>query len=317
MKPWHSLSIEEVPKVLKERTKFYGPNQLEEPGIVPWYSILARQFLNILILVLFLATLLSFFLGDLIDALAILIIVLFNGLLGFIQEWKAETAIKNLKKMLSPTCRVLRNGEEQLLDVKKLIPGDCVILNNGNIVPADIRLTETVSLMVNEAMLTGESAPVSKVIESLPENTAVSDRQNIAFMGTHIVNGHGRGIVVETGMNTEFGHIAKLTGTIQKTQTQLQRQLSLLGRQFGILALLVSALVVIIGIISGKNTIQMLMVGVSLAVSAIPEGLPAVVTIALALGVRAMAQKKHFYATFKLQKLSVQFQLYAQIKPGH
>ncbi len=309
MKQWHALTIEETKNVLATQHKNFDANEIKDVESSHGYVILVRQFTNILILVLLLATLLSFFLGDIVDAMAILAIVLFNGFLGFIQEWKAQTAIKQLKSMLTTECRVIRDGLEHLVDVKKLIPGDLVLLNAGNIVPADIRLTTATDLMIDEAALTGESEPVAKIIKCLPEETVITDRKNMAFMGTHVISGQGQGLVVAIGMNTEFGHIAQLTGTIIEEKTVLQKQLSVIGQQLGILALIISAVVILIGVLSGLDLINMLMTGVSLAVSAIPEGLPAVVTIALAIGARSMAHKKallrHLQAAETLGAVSI------------
>lgn len=309
LKPWHTLTLEETRKALAIMPRSFTPNQLEDVGKVKLYYMLIHQFTNILIIILLVAAIVSLFLGDVVDALAILTIVIFNGLLGFMQEWKAETAIKNLKKMLSPRCRIFRDGKEQEIDVVKLIPGDCVLLRTGDAVPADIRLTETINLITVEAALTGESSPIMKVTDPLPEKTLLNDRSNMAFMGTHVVNGHGKGLVVETGMNTEFGHIAELTGEITEAKTPLQQQLATIGKQFGILILFISIAVIIIGILSGKDIITMLMTGISLTVSAVPEGLPAVVTITLALGAVAMAHKKallrHLEAAETLGAVSV------------
>lgn len=291
LKPWYALTIEETQKALAVKPGHFEPNRLEDAGKIRWYHILIRQFSNMLILILFVATILSFFIGDIVDAVSILIIVVFNGLLGFMQEWKAETAIKNLKKILSPQCSVIRDGKEQKIYAEKLIPGDCVLLRAGNVVPADIRLIETIDLMTDEAALTGESYPVTKIPDPLPEKTLLTNRRNMTFMGTHVVNGHGKGLVVATGMKTEFGLIAKLTGEITETKTPLQKQLATLGRNFGLLALFVSLVVTVIGILQGKNAITMFMTGISLAVSAVPEGLPAVITITLALGIVGMARK--------------------------
>ena len=277
MKQWHVLTIEETKNVLAKQHINFDVNEIKDVESSRWYIILVRQFTNILILVLVLATILSFFLGDIVDAMAILAIVFFNGFLGFIQEWKAQTAIKKLKNMLTRECRVIRNGLEQVIDVKKLIPGDCVLLNAGNIVPADIRLTTVGELMINEATLTGESEPLAKITTCLPEGTLVTDRKNMAFMGTHVISGQGQGLVVAIGMNTEFGRIAQLTGAIVEETTALQKQLSVIGQQLGFLALMISAVVVLIGVLTGLDLIKMLMTGISLAVSAIPEGLPAVV----------------------------------------
>jgi P-type Ca2+ transporter type 2C len=292
MKPWHTLTIEDTQKALAAMPNHFSPNRVEDVGKERWYYLLARQFTNTLILVLIIATILSFFLGDMVDALAILAIVIFNGIFGFIQEWKAETAIKNLKKILAPRCHVIRNGNEQVIYAENLIPGDCVLLKAGNAVPADIRLTDVTNLMTDEAALTGESVPIAKIIDPLPQETLLTERRNMVFMGTYVVNGHGKGLVVATGMETEFGLIARLTGEIIETKTRLQRQLTTLSKQFGFFALLISIAVIVFGIIDGKNIITMFMTGISLAVSAIPEGLPAVVTITLALGTMAMAHKK-------------------------
>ncbi|GGI86130.1 cation-translocating P-type ATPase [Legionella impletisoli] len=292
MQAWHAKSVGKTKTILAESSKDHGPNELQQVKSTHWYTMLARQFFNILILVLVLATILSFFLGDMIDAIAILAIVLFNGLLGFIQEWKAENAINELKEMLSPKCKIIKDGEETVVDAKSLKPGDCVLLNAGDVVPADVRLTQSANLTVNEAALTGESAPIAKKTEALSEDTPLTERNNMAFMGTHVVSGRARGLVVEIGMNTQFGRIAELTERVSETKTRLQKELSVLGKQFGVIALLISSLVVIVGILSGRGIMDMFMTGISLAVSAIPEGLPAVVTIALALGVRAMARKK-------------------------
>lgn len=193
--------------------------------------------------------------------------------------------------MLTSQCRVIRNGLELVIDVKKLVPGDCVLMDGGDIVPADIRITAVADLMINEATLTGESEPITKITERLPAETLITDRKNMAYMGTHVMSGQGQGLVVAIGMDTEFGRLAELTGSIREEETELQKQLSFIGKRLGLLAIITSVGVILIGVLAGFDPIRMLMTGISLAVSAIPEGLPAVVTIALALGARAMAKK--------------------------
>lgn len=305
MKAFHTLLAEETLAVLgtgakdglpaaevKARLKQYGPNRLTEEESVRWPQILLRQFTNFLILILAVAAALSYFLGDILDAVAILAIVVLNGLLGFAQEWKAETALKSLKKMLSPHCRVIRDGRMQDIDAALLVPGDIVLLDSGDSVPADLRLIDAVNLKTDEAALTGESVPVDKDTGAVAEDAHITARTCMAWMGTHVVNGRGQGVVIATGMNTEFGRIAGLTGKIQETETRLQRQLAVLAKQLTILVIVVIAAVMAIGWLGGKPPFQMLMAGIALAVSAIPEGLPAVVTITLALGVRIMARRK-------------------------
>ncbi len=276
----------------RERLKRYGPNKLTEEEGVKWPFVLLRQFTNFLILILLVAAGISFFLGDVIDTIAILAIVVLNGLLGFVQEWKAENALENLKKMLSPHCRVVRDGHICEIDAALLVPGDIVLLESGDSVPADIRLLDEVNLKADEAALTGESVPVDKDIHTAPEDAHISARTCMVWMGTHIVNGRGQGVVVATCMGTEFGRIAELTGQIQETETRLQRQLAVLAKQLTLIIITVTAAVMFIGWLGGKPALQMFMAGISLAVAAVPEGLPAVVTITLALGVRIMARQK-------------------------
>lgn len=292
MQPWHALSIAKTQAALQTVPKDCGPNRLEDSAIVHWHVMLVRQFNSPLVLILAIAAVLSYFVGDAVDGFAILAIIVLNALLGFVQEWKAESALKNLKNMLAPRCRVIRDGQEQDINAEDVIPGDHIVLMAGNAVPADIRLIAATNLSADESALTGESLPVSKITEAMTAETPVAERRNMVWMGTHIVNGHGAGLVVATGMDTEFGRIAGLTGRIQETQTRLQRHLGVLARQLGIMALVVSFAVVVIGVLGGKDLAGMLMTGISLAVAAVPEGLPAVVTITLALGVSVMARRK-------------------------
>ena len=309
MKPWHALSIEETEKMLEAQPPKCGPNRLSGEDYIRWPMLLVRQFQNLLVLILAGAATLSFFVGDKIDALAILIIIVLNALLGFVQEWKAETALKNLKKILTPRCYVLRNGQAQEIESESLLPGDRVLLRSGNAVPADLRLVQVADLKADESALTGESVAVNKQAEILPEDAILTSRYNMVWMGTHIVNGHGEGIVVATGMDTEFGRIAMLTSSITETQTRLQKHLNILARQICALAILVSLAVVLIGMLGGRDIVQVLMTGISLAVAAVPEGLPAVVTITLAIGMSVMARKKallrHMQAAETLGAVSV------------
>lgn len=291
-KHWHALTVEEAQNELSLTDRHFTPNKLIELNRIHWYTILIRQFTNILILILLIATILSWLLGDTIDALAILAIIIFNGLLGFTQEWKAEVAIKELKKMLPPHCLVRRNGKTEEINAETLKVGDHVILKQGGAVPADMRLIKTTDLLIDEAALTGESTAMTKSTQPLPENTSLHARYNMAFMGTHVINGHGEGLVVETGMKTELGSIAKLTSEVIETHTQLQKQLAILAKQIGGIAIVASLAVILIGTLKGKELVTMVMTGITLAVSAIPEGLPAVVTITLALGIVGMARKK-------------------------
>jgi len=302
---FHALSAEETIKSLETSAKNglteseiqvrqsqYGSNTLIEKESVKWPLVLIRQFTSFLILILLVAAALSFFIGDELDTLAIFAIVILNGLLGFAQEWKAETALKSLKKMLSPRCRVIRDSRMQEIDAAALVPGDIVLLESGDSVPADIRLLDEVNLRADEAALTGESVSVAKNIHAISKDSPISWRTCMVWMGTHIVNGRGQGVIVATGMETEFGRIAKLTGDIQETQTRLQRQLAVLAKQLTVVIVGVTAVVMFAGWLGGRPALQMFMAGISLAVSAVPEGLPAVVTITLALGVRIMARQK-------------------------
>jgi P-type Ca2+ transporter type 2C len=308
-KPWHALTIEEIDKTLKAEKGEPGLNKLEGGDSVRWPELLFRQFKSVLVLILVVAAVLSYWVGDAIDAFAIVVIIILNATLGFVQEWKAETALQSLKSILSPKCRVLVDGREREILSENLVPGDWVVLRAGNAVPADIRLAVLTDLRADESALTGESTTVRKMTDTVPEDSALTDRCNMVWMGTSIVNGHAEGVVVATGMDTEFGRIAELTGGIAQTQTRLQKSLDLLARQLGLLALLVSTVVIAVGWWWGKNLVQMLMTGISLAVAAVPEGLPAVVTITLAIGMSAMARKKallrHMQAAETLGAVSV------------
>lgn len=286
--PAQGLTASEV----LERQRHYGPNRLQAAKQTRWYQVLARQFLDILVGILFIAAAISLAVGETGDAITILAIIMLNGALGFVQEWKAEKAMAALQRMLSPQCRVVRDGQQQVIPAEQLVPGDLVVLEIGDRVPADLRLIEAVNLKVDESALTGESASVHKDTLPLPAETPLASRRNIAWMGTSVTNGRARGLVIATGMRTEFGHIAELTQAVGDQQTPLQRKLALLGRQLGSFSVAISIVVALSGWLLGKPLLEMFLTGVSLAVAVVPEGLPAVVTITLALGIRAMVRRK-------------------------
>ncbi len=275
-----------------QRLAQYGANVLETGKREYWYQILARQFIDVLIAILMIAAVISFAIGEVGDAVTILAIVILNGILGFVQEWKAEQALQALAQMLAPQCKVVRDGQEQKIEARTLVPGDIVLLETGDRVPADLRLLEAVNLKADESALTGESISVYKEINPVPEDTPLAGQHCMTWMGTNITNGHARGVVVASGMHTEFGRIAQLTREIETEATPLQRKLAVLGKQLGLLSVAISVLVALTGWLVGKPIIEMFLTGVSLAVAVVPEGLPAVVTITLALGVRAMVRRR-------------------------
>lgn len=302
---WHALPPQEVVGELatciqnglisseaNERQRQYGPNVIRTEAETKWYQVLGRQFIDILIFILLVAAGISLAVGELTDAITILTIVVLNGLLGFIQEWKAERALAALKAMLSPKCRVVRDGDEQTIAAAELVPGDLVLLEAGDRVPADLRLVEMRELKVDESSLTGESISVGKQVTEVAEETPLAERRSIAWAGTAVTNGRALGVTVATGEGTEFGRIARLTRKIGTETTTLQRELSGLGKQLGVFALSVSVLVGLAGWWMGKTPIEMFMTGISLAVAVVPEGLPAVVTLTMALGIRAMVRRK-------------------------
>ncbi len=276
----------------KKKAAEEGPNELVRIDKTPWYKVLLRQFTDLLILILFAAAAISLAIGEIGDAVTILVIILLNGVLGFVQEFKAENAIEALRQMLHPTAKVLRDAEEQLIDAKELVRGDIILLEIGDKVPADLRLLESYNLKVDESSLTGESASVHKNSDTIRDERALQEQSNMAWMGTAVVNGRGSGVVVETGMKTQFGHIAQMTQRVETAPTPLQKQLAVLGRKLGAYSVAISLLVALIGWLLGKDPVEMFMTGVALAVAVVPEGLPAVVTITLALGIKAMAKQK-------------------------
>jgi len=302
---WHALSIQEAVSSLYSDAKHglnqtdalhrlgnHGPNILDTKKPVRWCRILARQFVDVLILILLLAAAVSLVLGEWADAVTILAIVVLNGILGFVQEWKAEQAMAALQQMLSPRCKVLRDGKERRIDAAGLVPGDIVLLETGDRVPADLRLVEALNLKADESTLTGESVSVHKQAEPVAAEAPLAERRSMAWMGSSITNGRARGLVVATGMATEFGRIARLTASVAEETTPLQRKLAQLGRQLGMMAVAIAVFIAAIGWLLGKPLAEMFLTGVSLAVAAVPEGLPAVVTITLALGIRAMVRRR-------------------------
>jgi len=270
----------------------YGPNELQAAHHVSPWAILFEQFKNVLILVLLVATALSAFLGHGVEAVAITVIVLFAVILGFVQEYRAERAIEALRRMAAPTATVLRDGEESEVPARDLVPGDVVVLRAGNRVPGDGRLIEAVNLQIQEAALTGESVPVEKHVAPLsnPE-LELGDRKNMAYAGTVATYGRGRAMIIATGMTTEFGKIAQMLQTVETTKTPLQDNLDKLGHMLARAALVVVAIIVALGLFRGQPFIEMLVFGIALAVAVVPEALPAVVTISLALGVQRLVKR--------------------------
>lgn len=303
-KPWHSLTKEETFTDIgsstvglsnieaADRLARIGPNEIQAVKRTSAWKILLEQFKNILIVILLIATAISLFLGHGVESIAIAVIVLFAVGLGFIQEYRAERAIEALREMAAPTASVFRDGVEINLPSRELVPGDVILLHTGDRIPADSRLLESVNLQVEEAALTGESVPVEKHTNPLVgDDLPVGDRKNMVYAGTAATYGRGKAIVVATGMQTEFGKIAKLLQTIESGKTPLQINLDKVGAVLARAAIVVVALIVALGLIRGQPFVEMLIFGIALAVAVVPEALPAVVTISLAIGVQKMVKR--------------------------
>ena len=311
-KSYHAMKIEEVMVELntketgltseeaKNRLQEYGSNELKkEKGKSP-IRLFLEQFTNILVVILLFAMGLSVFVGlqsphpesEIADAFVILVIVIAVAVLGFTQEYKAEKALEALRKMITPTAAVLRDGKETQIPAQEVVPGDILLLYTGDKIVADARLIEAANLRTDEAPLTGESTPVSKNITPLPEETTISERTNTVLTGTMVSYGRGKALVTSTGMNTEFGKIAKMVQTTEEEETPLEKRMANVGKWLGILSIGVCLGVAVLGIFKQHGILEMIMWGISLAVAAVPEALPAVVTGALAIGMYRMAKEK-------------------------
>jgi len=275
----------------RERLARHGPNALPEGGRRSPLRMLVDQFADFMIMVLVAAAVISGIVGELTDTVAIVVIVLLNAVIGFVQEWRAERAMAALRRMAAPAARVRREGAVATLPATELVPGDIVLLEAGNVVPADLRLIEAAQLRCAEAALTGESHPVDKRTEALPDAPlALGDRANMAWKGTLVANGRGTGVVVATGLATELGRIARLLQGAEEVKTPLQKRLARFGARLAWAVLAVCAVVFVAGLVRGEPPALMFLTAVSLAVAAIPEALPAVVAIALALGAARMVR---------------------------
>jgi len=323
-KDWHSQSVEKVMEVLnthpdrglstteaKARLAQYGPNQLQERPRPTFWHMLLGQFNSFLILILISASLVSLFLGEYVDAGAIMAIVILNAILGIVQESKAEEALAALKELAAPEAQVVRDGHRTIVPAQELVPGDIVILEAGNYVPADMRLIESANLKMDESSLTGESVPVQKRANAvLDPNVPLGDRRTMAHMSTLVTYGRGRGVVVATGMDTEIGLIAEMIQAYEEEPTPLQVKLDQLGKGLGLACLGICAVILVIGLLRDTRTgvivadglstywqayrhkiVELFMIAVSLAIAAVPEGLPAVVTIVLAMGMQRMISR--------------------------
>ena len=273
----------------RARQATYGPNELVEKKKKSMLLMFLEQFKDFMILVLIAAAVVSGIIGEPSDTIAIIVILVLNAALGFSQEYRAEKAMAALKKMAAATAAVLRSGERVILPATEIVPGDIVLIEAGNVVPADLRVIESASLSVDEAALTGESLPVEKHIDPLPDDALpLADRKNMLYKGTVVTYGRGRGVATATAMKTELGRIATMLQQEEEGRTPLQKRLAHFGRRISIVILIICAVVFAAGLLRGEPVVNIFLVAVSLAVAAIPEALPAVVTIALALGARKM-----------------------------
>lgn len=279
-------------KQAEERILKYGYNELKEKEKDTLLQKVLNQLKDFLIIILILASIVSIFVGEVADSIVIISIVIINAILGVVQEGKAEKALEALKKMSAPNAKVFRNGEIEIVPARMLIPGDIVLIEAGDIIPADLRIIESANLKIDEASLTGESVPVEKDGKILLNGeVGLGDRLNMAYMSTIVTYGRGKGLVVSTSSETEIGKIADKIQNLEDEETPLQQKLSELGKWLGLICLGVCIIVFAVGLLRGGTFLEMFMVAVSLAVAAIPEGLPAVVTIVLALGMKKMVSR--------------------------
>ncbi|HBV96532.1 MAG: ATPase [Peptococcaceae bacterium BICA1-7] len=303
---WHKMAVREVLEALQvdsarglgereaeERLARFGPNEMAKAPPAPLWRLFINQFKDFLVMVLLAATVLSGFMGEYADAVTIMFIVIINAILGCFQEYRAERSLEALKRLAAPEARVLREGREQKVTASGLVPGDIVLMEAGDKIAADIRLTEAINLEIEESALTGESVPTKKSTHPISSPVAnPGDIKNTAFMGTSVTRGRGRGVVVATGMSTEMGNIAFMIQEAGQEPTPLQRRLGQLGKWLVAFCLLICVVVVVLGVYRGEPVYYMIMAGISLAVAAIPEGLPAIVTVALAIGVQRMIRRR-------------------------
>ena len=301
---WHTVSVEDALQQLSsgltglaaneaaQRLDVHGPNELQATARTSAWRTFAAQFENVLILILLAATAVSALLGHTLEAVVITVIVLFAVLLGFIQEHRAGRALEALREMAAPVARVLRDGLEAVVPARELVPGDVVMLRTGDRVPADARVIHAVNLAIDEAALTGESAVVEKTTARFDDGQlSLGDRRNMTYAGTLVARGRGQAVVAATGMSTEFGRIARMVETVEANRTPLQVNLDRLGGTLGKATLAIVAVVVAVGLARGIPVIEIFLFGIALAVAAVPEALPAVVTISLAIGIRRMVKR--------------------------
>ncbi len=313
-KPWHALTVEEsltelqvkenqgiTTQDVQTRLAKYGSNELKkEKGKSP-IKLFLSQFTDVLMIILLIATGLSIAVGEQVDAAIILIIVFASAILGFTQEYRSEKAVEALKKMTSPTALVIREGKETTIQASQIVPGDILLLYAGDKVPADSRLIEAHTLKVEEAALTGESAAVDKSTAAISEKAQLNDRHNMIYTGTAIAYGRAKALVTETGMKTEFGKIAQMVQTTEVEETPLEKRLASVGKWIGLLAIVIAASVAVVGVVvEQRDLVEMILWAVSLAVAAVPEALPAIVTGALAIGMYRMTKVNAVVKRFPL-----------------
>lgn len=304
-KPWYQLSSQDVlhklntsrhlglrDKDIIERRRKYGLNIIERKKKINPAMIFINQFKSFLIALLFAAAIISALIGHTLDSIIIFAIVIMNAVIGFLQEFRAEKAVEALRKLSAPKARVIRHGKEINIPASELVPGDIIVLEQGDKVPADARLIEAINLKVDESALTGESISVSKHTEAISKKVVVAERKNIVFMNTIVTNGRALAVVINTGENTEVGKIAKLIEEAKTKETPLQKKLTNVARTLGIATIIITAIIFTAGILRGLNLFDMFLTSISLAVAAVPEGLPAIITITMAIGLERMAKQK-------------------------
>jgi Ca2+-transporting ATPase len=312
---WHSKETEQVLSELKvdqkglsneeaeRRLSEFGYNELKEKKGVTPLQIFLNQFKDVFVIMLIVATIISFLIGETVDAITIAVIVILNSVVGFIQEYRSEKAMEAMKKLTAPKAHVIRDGNETMIDAREIVPGDIVLLEAGDRVPADARLIETVDLKADEAVLTGESTDVTKNLCLLKEEAPIADRKNSVFMATHMTYGRGKAVITATGMKTEFGKIAELVQTMETEESPLKQKLESFAKKLGVIIVALTAVIFalevyeifVLGVVESGGVIASVLdafeVSIALAVSAVPEGLPAIVTVSLALGARELAKR--------------------------